>query len=212
LIVVGERCHAVRACSGTVRLGGESGREGRSGGTEASRLLSSSPGAGLAGSTLGALGFGLSGESAGGFPSDRSSFAATTETRNTPALTARSPAGIIIHKPWRPRQERQVRHHSYRGRSGSSGEIAARSVRKGRRCSTSSHAPTRLKAPMYRAPGSNQFKQVSWDFALDRIATLMKQDRDANLHRPERPRNHGQPLGSAPACWRPPRRPARPRS
>jgi formate dehydrogenase major subunit len=43
------------------------------------------------------------------------------------------------------------------------------------------HAPTRLKAPMYRAPGSNQFKQVSWDFALDRIATLMKQDRDANF-------------------------------
>jgi formate dehydrogenase major subunit len=34
---------------------------------------------------------------------------------------------------------------------------------------------------MYRAPGSNQFKQVSWDFALDRIATLMKQDRDANF-------------------------------
>jgi formate dehydrogenase major subunit len=28
------------------------------------------------------------------------------------------------------------------------------------------HAPTRLSAPMYRVPGSNQFKQVSWDFAL----------------------------------------------
>jgi len=34
---------------------------------------------------------------------------------------------------------------------------------------------------MYRAPGSNQFKQVSWDFALNRIATMMKQDRDANF-------------------------------
>ena len=43
------------------------------------------------------------------------------------------------------------------------------------------HAPTRLKFPKYRAPGSNEFKQVSWDFALDRIATLMKQDRDANF-------------------------------
>ena len=43
------------------------------------------------------------------------------------------------------------------------------------------HAPTRLKYPQYRAPGSNAFKQVSWDFALDRIATLMKQDRDANF-------------------------------
>ena len=39
----------------------------------------------------------------------------------------------------------------------------------------------RLKVPRYRAPGSSEFKQVSWDFALDRIATLMKQDRDANF-------------------------------
>ena len=43
------------------------------------------------------------------------------------------------------------------------------------------HAPTRLKYPQYRAPGSNAFKQVTWDFALDRIATLMKQDRDAHF-------------------------------
>ena len=41
--------------------------------------------------------------------------------------------------------------------------------------------PTRLKFPKYRAPGSNEFQQVSWDFALGRIATLMKQDRDANF-------------------------------
>jgi formate dehydrogenase major subunit len=43
------------------------------------------------------------------------------------------------------------------------------------------HAPTRLKVPKYRAPGSAEFKEVSWDFALDRIATLMKKDRDANF-------------------------------
>src|SRR5271155_6193613 len=43
------------------------------------------------------------------------------------------------------------------------------------------HAPTRLKFPQYRSPGSSEFKQVSWDFALDRIATLMKRDRDANF-------------------------------
>ena len=30
-------------------------------------------------------------------------------------------------------------------------------------------------------PAASEFKQVSWDFALDRIATLMKQDRDANF-------------------------------
>jgi formate dehydrogenase major subunit len=43
------------------------------------------------------------------------------------------------------------------------------------------HAPTRLTAPKYRAPGSAEFKQVSWDFALDRIARLMKEDRDKNF-------------------------------
>jgi formate dehydrogenase major subunit len=34
---------------------------------------------------------------------------------------------------------------------------------------------------MYRKPGSDRFEQVTWDFALDRIARLMKDDRDRNL-------------------------------
>jgi formate dehydrogenase major subunit len=32
-----------------------------------------------------------------------------------------------------------------------------------------------------RAPGSNEWKRISWDEALTRVATLMKADRDANL-------------------------------
>jgi formate dehydrogenase major subunit len=43
------------------------------------------------------------------------------------------------------------------------------------------HAPTRLQVPKYRAPGSSEFKEVSWDFALDRIARLMKDDRDKSF-------------------------------
>jgi formate dehydrogenase major subunit len=43
------------------------------------------------------------------------------------------------------------------------------------------HAPTRLRAPRYRKPGSDKFEEVSWDFALDRIARLMKEDRDKNF-------------------------------
>jgi formate dehydrogenase major subunit len=39
---------------------------------------------------------------------------------------------------------------------------------------------TRVKYPMHRKPGSDKFEQVSWDFAMDRIAKLMKEDRDAN--------------------------------
>jgi formate dehydrogenase major subunit len=40
---------------------------------------------------------------------------------------------------------------------------------------------TRVKYPMYRKPGANRFERVSWDFAMDRIARLMKDDRDANF-------------------------------
>lgn len=39
----------------------------------------------------------------------------------------------------------------------------------------------RLKHPMHRAPGAKEFKRVSWDFALDRVAKLMKEDRDKNF-------------------------------
>jgi formate dehydrogenase major subunit len=40
---------------------------------------------------------------------------------------------------------------------------------------------TRVQHPMYRRPGANQFERVTWDFAMDRIARLMKADRDANF-------------------------------
>jgi formate dehydrogenase major subunit len=42
-------------------------------------------------------------------------------------------------------------------------------------------AKTRTKYPLHRKPGSDKWERVSWDFALDRIAKLMKEDRDANL-------------------------------
>jgi formate dehydrogenase major subunit len=43
------------------------------------------------------------------------------------------------------------------------------------------HSPSRLKFPEYRGPGETAFKRVSWDWALDRIARLMKDDRDKNF-------------------------------
>lgn len=36
-------------------------------------------------------------------------------------------------------------------------------------------------APEYRAPGSDKWEPISWNDALDRIAKLMKADRDANF-------------------------------
>ena len=43
------------------------------------------------------------------------------------------------------------------------------------------NSPNRLKFPEYRAPGSNEWKRLSWDDALTRIAKLLKDDRDANF-------------------------------
>lgn len=43
------------------------------------------------------------------------------------------------------------------------------------------HSESRLKVPEYRAPGSDKWQPISWDDALNRIAALMKTDRDANF-------------------------------
>jgi formate dehydrogenase major subunit len=43
------------------------------------------------------------------------------------------------------------------------------------------HSPSRLRRPEYRAPASDHWQPMSWDDALERIAKLMKQDRDANF-------------------------------
>jgi len=43
------------------------------------------------------------------------------------------------------------------------------------------NSPNRLKYPEYRAPGSDKWQRISWDDALDRIAKLLKEDRDANF-------------------------------
>jgi formate dehydrogenase major subunit len=36
----------------------------------------------------------------------------------------------------------------------------------------------RLQGPLYRSPGAEEWKRVSWDFALDKLARLIKESRD----------------------------------
>lgn len=43
------------------------------------------------------------------------------------------------------------------------------------------HSPNRLKHPEVREAGGNEWKRVSWDEVLNRIARLLKEDRDANF-------------------------------
>ena len=43
------------------------------------------------------------------------------------------------------------------------------------------HSEQRLLYPEYRAPGSDTWQRITWDHAIERIARLMKADRDANF-------------------------------
>ncbi len=42
-------------------------------------------------------------------------------------------------------------------------------------------SPDRLRFPEYRAPGADKWERVTWEWAMDRIARLMKDDRDKNF-------------------------------
>jgi formate dehydrogenase major subunit len=134
--------------------------------------------AGLVASSVGALGFGSAGDALAASVRPFK-LTATTETRNTCTYCSVA-CGIIIYSLGdRAKNARSDIIHI----EGDPDHPVNRGTLcpKGAALLDIVHAPTRLKVPRYRAPGSNEFKQVSWDFALDRIATLMKQDRDANF-------------------------------
>jgi len=50
----------------------------------------------------------------------------------------------------------------------------------------------RLKKVMYRAPGSEKWEEKSWDWALDRIAKLMKETRDRTFKEKETNKKDGK--------------------
>ncbi len=135
-------------------------------------------GAGLAASSLGALGFGGAGEAVAALVRPYK-LTAAAETRNTCTYCSVA-CGILIYglgdraKNARPgvlHIEGDPDHPVNRGTLCPKGSGLLDVV----------HSPGRLTQPRYRAPGSAEFKPVSWDFALNRIATLMKEDRDKNF-------------------------------
>jgi formate dehydrogenase major subunit len=134
--------------------------------------------AGLAGTTLEALGFGDI-EAAHAESIRTFKLAGTTETRNTCTYCAVG-CGIIMYSKGSLEKgekadivhiEGDVDHPTNRGTLCPKGAALLDMV----------HAETRLKYPMIRKPGSDRFERVSWEFALDRIARLMKDDRDKNF-------------------------------
>ena len=135
-------------------------------------------GATLAASSVGALGFGAAGEALAA--SIRPfKLAATAETRNTCTYCAVA-CGILIYSTGNGVKDARSSVLHIEGDPD-------HPVNHGTLCPKGSalldvvHAPTRVQYPMVRAPGSNEFKRISWDDALDRIAKHMKEDRDKNF-------------------------------
>jgi formate dehydrogenase major subunit len=135
-------------------------------------------GAGIAGTTLGALGFGDM-EAAYAAAIRPFKLAGTTETRNICTYCAVA-CGIIMYSKGNLSKgenaeiihiEGDADHPTNRGTLCPKGAALLDFV----------HSETRLKYPMVRKPGSNKFERISWDEALDRVARLMKDDRDKNF-------------------------------
>ena len=134
--------------------------------------------AGLAGTTIGALGFGGV-EAAYAAAIRPFKLVGTTETRNTCTYCSVA-CGIIMYSKGNLAKGEQadiihiegdVDHPTNRGTLCPKGAALLDMV----------HSETRTKYPQIRKAGSDKFERVSWDVALDRVARLMKDDRDKNF-------------------------------
>jgi formate dehydrogenase major subunit len=105
--------------------------------------------------------------------------ARTTETRSTCPYCSVS-CGVIIHtlgdrsrnvKPTVVHVEGDADHPINQGTLCPKGITLKQNIVNDRR----------LTKVMYRAPGSRQWEEKSWDFALDRMARLFKDTRDKRL-------------------------------
>jgi len=134
--------------------------------------------AGIAGTSLGALGFGDI-EAAYATSIRPWKLADLTETRNTCTYCSVA-CGIIMYSKGDLKKGEKAEivqiegdpdHPTNRGTLCPKGASLLDIVK----------AKTRTLYPQIRKPGSDTFERVSWDVALDRIARLMKDDRDKNF-------------------------------
>ena len=142
------------------------------------RQFLAATGAGVAGTALGAFGFGEV-EEAHAEAIRAFKLVNTTETRNTCPYCSVA-CGIIMYSKGDLKKgekaeiihiEGDTDHPTNRGTLCPKGAALLDFVK----------AETRLKYPMVRKPGSDKFERISWNDALDRIARLMKDDRDGNF-------------------------------
>ncbi len=134
-------------------------------------------GAGVAGSALGAFGFGDA-EVALAQATRPYKLAKATETRNTCPYCSVS-CGMIIYSRADAKTGKADIFHI----EGDTDNP----VNRGTLCPKGAGAldfiksKQRVTEPLYRKPGSDKFEPVSWDFAMERVTKLLKEDRDANF-------------------------------
>lgn len=135
-------------------------------------------GAGVAATSLGAMGFGPS-EAAVAAHVRNFKLATTTETRNICTYCSVA-CGIIMYSKGNLAAgetaellhiEGDADHPTNRGTLCPKGAALKSYVK----------AQTRLTHPRIRRPGSDRFEEISWDEAFDKIARAIKDDRDANI-------------------------------
>jgi formate dehydrogenase major subunit len=135
-------------------------------------------GAGLAGTTIGAFGFGEI-EAAHALSIRPFRLAQTKETRSSCPYCAVC-CGMMIYSAESKAEKGKMEVTHIEG-------DVDNPVNRGTLCPKGAGAlgyiqsKTRVKYPMYRKPGADKFERVTWDFAMDRIAKLMKDDRDKNF-------------------------------
>jgi len=142
------------------------------------RTLLKGVGVGLAGTALGAFGFGGI-EAAYAKEIRAFKLVGTTETRNTCPYCSVA-CGVILYskgdlmkgeKAEITHIEGDTDHPTNRGTLCPKGAALLDFVK----------SDTRLTKPQIRKPGAHAFEDITWDEALDRIARHLKDDRDANF-------------------------------
>jgi formate dehydrogenase major subunit len=142
------------------------------------RAFMKASGAGVAGTALGAFGFGEA-EKALAASVRPFKLARLTEVRNTCPYCSVG-CGIIMYSKGdlKKGEKAEITHIE-----GDSDHPTNRGTLcpKGAALLDFVKSETRTKYPMVREAGTKEWKRLSWDQALDRIARLMKDDRDANF-------------------------------
>ena len=142
------------------------------------RTLLKGAGVGLAGTALGAFGFGGI-EAAYAKEIRAFKLVGTTETRNTCPYCSVA-CGVILYSKGDLKKgekaeithiEGDTDHPTNRGTLCPKGAALLDFVK----------SDTRLTKPQIRKPGAHKFEDITWDEALDRIARHLKDDRDANF-------------------------------